>query len=87
MLQIESKRVYVVDGHEFETIEEAQTYAQTGGEWGELITAYLEDRGINGEARGDKNVRTRTINILRDFLDWQRETANAETEENIRAAA
>jgi len=77
----------VCDGQEFDTIEAAQDYAQTGGEWGEVIAAYLDDRGIGGEERGDKTVRTRTVNILRDFLNWQRETANAEAEENILAAA
>ena len=87
MLKIETKRVFVVDGEEFTTIEAAEEYAQTGGEWGELISAYLDDRGIGGEERGDKTVRTRTVNILRDFLNWKREMDNAEAEENILAAA
>ena len=87
MLKIETKRVFVVEGKEFQTIEDAEEYAQTGGEWGELIGAYLEDRGLNGDERGDKTIRTRTVNVLRDFLAWQRETANAEVEEQLKAAA
>ena len=87
MPKIESRRVFFVDGEEFDTIEAAQDYAQTGGEWGDVISAYLDDRGIGGEGRGDKTVRTRTVNILRDFLNWRREMDNAEAEENIRAAA
>ena len=79
-MKIESKRVWSVNGREFETREEAERFAEYGG-YGELIEPYLEDRGYNeAETRSDLTNRTRVINALVDyfrFVDEQEEPAQA----------
>ena len=79
-MKIESKRVWSVNGREFETREEAERFAEYGG-YGELIEPYLEARGYNNaETRADLTARTRVVNALVDyfrFVDEQDEPTQA----------
>ena len=74
-MKIESKRVYFVNGREFDTREDAERFAEYGG-YGEMIEPYLEARGFNDpETRADLTNRTRIVNALVDYFRWAEEEA------------
>jgi len=87
-MKIESKRVWSVNGKDFYSREDAKRFAEYGG-YAEMIEPYLEARGYDEpETRAEVMARTRSVNVLVDYLDWaaQQDLFRSDEQETREAA-
>lgn len=82
--KIQAKKTYIVMGEEFDTLEEAQAYAECGHH-ADIIQAYLDSVEPNMELsdRARQANATRDRRAIRAFLEWAEDCGYRITGENL----